>query len=315
MATVILARHGRTAANTGGVLAGRTKGVHLDETGIAQAEAAARAARRAAAGRGGDQPAGAVPGDREADGPRACEPSSDRRLLECDYGEWTGQEIKRLAKEKLWRTVQAQPSGARFPGGESLQEMSARVVAAVRARDADVEEETGDHAVWLAVSHGDPIKAILADALGMHLDAFQRIVVDPGSLSVVRYTPHRAVRADDELRRRVRWPTSRASPASGVPAPATPSSAAVPDPRLPTRHPLGSAPCRSSTASTRPSASCRARSASPDSAPSSSRRAPGSQVTSVALEKQQVQILGERVGRAARRADPDRGRRRPPSRR
>jgi 2,3-bisphosphoglycerate-dependent phosphoglycerate mutase len=117
---------------------------------------------------------------------------SDRRLLECDYGEWTGQEIKRLAKESLWRTVQVQPSGARFPGGESLQEMSARVVSGVRSRDAAIEEETGDHAVWLLVSHGDPIKAILADALGMHLDAFQRIAVDPGSLSVVRYTPHRA---------------------------------------------------------------------------------------------------------------------------
>src|SRR5213076_115842 len=54
------------------------------------------------------------------------------------------------------------------------------------------EGEVGSHAVWLAVSHGDPIKAVLADALGLHLDAFQRIVIDPGSLSVVRYTPHRA---------------------------------------------------------------------------------------------------------------------------
>jgi broad specificity phosphatase PhoE len=70
--------------------------------------------------------------------------------------------------------------------------MSARVVGAVRERDAALTEEAGDHAVWLAVSHGDPIKAVLADALGMHLDAFQRIMVDPGSLSVVRYTPHRA---------------------------------------------------------------------------------------------------------------------------
>jgi 2,3-bisphosphoglycerate-dependent phosphoglycerate mutase len=118
--------------------------------------------------------------------------SADRRLLECDYGEWTGQELKTLAKEKLWRTVQAQPSGARFPGGESLSEMSARAVGAIRDRDQDVEVTSGEGAVWLAVSHGDVIKAILADALGMHLDAFQRIMVDPASLSVVRYTPHRA---------------------------------------------------------------------------------------------------------------------------
>ena len=191
MATVILARHGRTPANTGGVLAGRSKGVHLDETGIAQA--------KAAGGRLDGLPLAAVvtsPLERCRETAKLMAPQvravSDRRLLECDYGEWTGQEIKRLAKESLWRTVQVQPSGARFPGGESLQEMSARVVSGVRSRDAAVEEETGDHAVWLLVSHGDPIKAILADALGMHLDAFQRIAVDPGSLSVVRYTPHRA---------------------------------------------------------------------------------------------------------------------------
>src|SRR5690349_21757813 len=191
MATVILARHGRTTANTGGVLAGRSKGVHLDETGEEQA--------RAAAERLSGLTLAAVvtsPLERCRETARLMAPGvralSDRRLLECDYGEWTGQEIKRLAKEKLWQTVQVQPSGARFPDGESLQEMSARVVGAVRDRDAQVEAETGDHAVWLAVSHGDPSKAILADALGMHLDAFQRIHVDPGSLSVVRYTPHRA---------------------------------------------------------------------------------------------------------------------------
>jgi 2,3-bisphosphoglycerate-dependent phosphoglycerate mutase len=191
MATVILARHGRTTANTGGVLAGRTKGVHLDETGEEQA--------RAAAERLAGLTLSAVvtsPLERCRETARLMAPGlrplSDRRLQECDYGEWTGQEIKRLAKEKLWRTVQVQPSGARFPDGESLQEMSARVVGAVRDRDAQIEAETGEHAVWLAVSHGDPIKAVLADALGMHLDAFQRITVDPGSLSVVRYTPHRA---------------------------------------------------------------------------------------------------------------------------
>jgi probable phosphomutase (TIGR03848 family) len=191
MATVILARHGRTPANTGGLLAGRSKGVHLDDTGIAQA--------RAAAARLEGLPLAAVvtsPLERCRETAKLMAPEvkavPDRRLLECDYGEWTGKEIKRLAKEKLWRTVQVQPSGARFPGGESLQEMSSRVVSGVRSRDAAIEEEVGDHAVWLLVSHGDPIKAILADALGMHLDAFQRISVDPGSLSVVRYTPHRA---------------------------------------------------------------------------------------------------------------------------
>lgn len=191
MATVILARHGRTAANATGILAGRSKGVHLDDTGTGQARAAAErltgldlaAVVSSPLERCRETAKILVPGLRAV---------TDRRLLECDYGEWTGQELKKLAKEKLWRTVQAQPSGARFPGGESLPEMSSRAVNAVRDRDAAVEAEHGDHSVWLAVSHGDVIKAILADALGMHLDAFQRIMVDPASLSVVRYTPHRA---------------------------------------------------------------------------------------------------------------------------
>ena len=191
MATVILARHGRTAANATGVLAGRSKNVHLDDTGTAQAHAAAdrldglelAAVVSSPLARCRETARLMVPGARTL---------TDRRLLECDYGEWTGQELKKLAKEKLWRTVQTQPSGARFPGGESLPEMSARAVAAIRDRDAALESQVGDHAVWLAVSHGDVIKAILADALGMHLDAFQRIMVDPASLSVVRYTPHRA---------------------------------------------------------------------------------------------------------------------------
>ncbi len=191
MATVILARHGRTAANATGVLAGRSKGVHLDDTGTAQARAAAERLS-------GLELALVVtsPLERCRETARLLVPGAravpDRRLLECDYGDWTGQELKRLAKEKLWRTVQSQPSAARFPGGESLQELSSRAVAAIRDRDASVEAESGDHAVWLAVSHGDVIKAILADALGMHLDAFQRIMVDPASLSVVRYTPDRA---------------------------------------------------------------------------------------------------------------------------
>jgi 2,3-bisphosphoglycerate-dependent phosphoglycerate mutase len=193
MATVILARHGRTTANASGVLAGRSKGVRLDEKGVEQA--------RAAAARLDGVPLVAVvtsPLERCRDTARVLAEGrelrlqSDRGLLECDYGEWTGREIKELAKQPLWRTVQAAPSAARFPGGESMAGMSARAVAAVRDRDARIEAESGPEAVWVAVSHGDVIKAVLADALGMHLDTFQRIVVDPASLSVVRYTPQRA---------------------------------------------------------------------------------------------------------------------------
>jgi probable phosphomutase (TIGR03848 family) len=194
MPTLILARHGRTTANASGVLAGRTRGVHLDERGLEQAEAAA--------GRLADLTLASVvtsPLERCRETARAIarsqqtpvKVSTERGLLECDYGSWTGRELKTLAKEPLWRTVQAHPSAAVFPDGESMADMSARAVAAVRRWDARVEAEHGPDAVWVAVSHGDVIKSILADALGNHLDTFQRIVVDPASLSVVRYTPLR----------------------------------------------------------------------------------------------------------------------------
>jgi probable phosphomutase (TIGR03848 family) len=116
---------------------------------------------------------------------------SDIRLAEVDYGEWTGRKLGELGKEPLWRVVQAHPSAAVFPGGEGLAQVQARAVAAVRAHGERVVAEHGPDAVWLVCSHGDVIKAVLADALGVHLDSFQRIVVDPCSLSVVRYTDMR----------------------------------------------------------------------------------------------------------------------------
>jgi probable phosphomutase (TIGR03848 family) len=187
MPTVILARHGRTTANATGVLAGRSKGVHLDDRGREQATNAA--------GRLAELTLAAVvtsPMERCRETAKLLAPGarlvSDRRLTECDYGDWTGRPLKELAREPLWRTVQAHPAGVVFPEGEAMAEMSRRGVAAVREWDARLAAEHGPDAVWVAVSHGDVIKAILADALGMHLDAFQRIMVDPASLSVVRYT-------------------------------------------------------------------------------------------------------------------------------
>jgi 2,3-bisphosphoglycerate-dependent phosphoglycerate mutase len=120
-----------------------------------------------------------------------CMMAVDQGLVECAYGEWTGRPLRELSKEKLWNAVQHQPSAVRFPGGESMSEMSARAISAVREWDARLQAEHGPHAVWAAVSHGDIIKAVLADALGMHLDSFQRIVVDPASISIVRYTEAR----------------------------------------------------------------------------------------------------------------------------
>ncbi|HEU5269156.1 MAG TPA: MSMEG_4193 family putative phosphomutase [Jatrophihabitans sp.] len=196
MTTVFLLRHGLTKL-TGPVLAGRTPGVKLDERGRRQSRAAAerlavlplatvvtspldRCAETARAVLAGQRAAGRTPARR-----------TDRRLLECDYGDWTGRQIKSLVKDPLWPVVQSHPSGVTFPNGESMSAMADRGVRAIRDLSAKVAAEHGEHAVWLACSHGDLIKAILADALGMHLDLFQRIVVDPGSISAVRYAAGR----------------------------------------------------------------------------------------------------------------------------
>lgn len=194
MTIVLLIRHGRTAANTGGILAGRSPGVELDPVGQEQvAEVGRRLAGvplRAVVTsplRRCRQTAQAVLAGR-TDG---VTPVTDAGLVECGYGDWTGRTLASLSKDKLWATVQTQPSAVRFPGGEAMTEMSARAVATVRGWDAKLAAEHGEHAVWAAVSHGDVIKAILADALGMHLDSFQRILVDPASVSVVRYTATR----------------------------------------------------------------------------------------------------------------------------
>lgn len=197
MATLILVRHGRTTANASGTLAGRTPGVRLDETGAAQATRTGERLAPVPLALAVTSPlercrqtTKAILGAR--DGAAAeVEVVTERGLTECDYGEWQGHKIRELAKEKLWKTVQAQPSAVVFPGGESMPAMQARAIAAVRRHDAAVQSAHGDAGVWLAVSHGDVIKSIIADALGMHLDLFQRINVDPASVSIIRYTEAR----------------------------------------------------------------------------------------------------------------------------
>jgi probable phosphomutase (TIGR03848 family) len=194
MPTVILVRHGRSTANATGVLAGRLPGVHLDDAGVQQAAAVGErlaGVRLAAAVSSPLERCRETAREittRQAETLRA---GTDKQLSECDYGEWQGRALKDLAREKLWKTVQAQPSAATFPGGESMRAMQDRAVAAVRRHDARLAAEHGPDAVWLAVSHGDVIKSILADALGTHLDLFQRIHVDPASVSIVRYTESR----------------------------------------------------------------------------------------------------------------------------
>lgn len=202
MTTVLLLRHGRTNANLTGVLAGRSPGVELDEVGVSQAAAAAQRIAplpvRAVVSsplRRCRQTAKAVADARTAQlagsngGPLPVQ--TEAGLIECGYGSWTGRKIAELAKEKLWSSVQQQPSAVRFPDGEAMSEMSGRATAAIRSWDQKIAAEHGDSALWVAVSHGDVIKAILADALGMHLDQFQRILVDPASISVIHFAAAR----------------------------------------------------------------------------------------------------------------------------
>jgi len=189
VATVVLLRHARSTANGSGVLAGRTPGVGLDPVGIEQATALVS--------RLSGLPLSAVVSSplqrcQETLAPlleqRGVQAVVEPRLAEVDYGSWTGRELRELVEDPLWRVVQQHPSAAVFPQGEGLAAVQARAVAAVREHDARVAAEHGPDAVWLACSHGDVIKAVLADALGLHLDSFQRLVVEPCSISVIRYT-------------------------------------------------------------------------------------------------------------------------------
>jgi probable phosphomutase (TIGR03848 family) len=189
---VLVVRHGLTAS-TGTALTGWTPGISLDDRGRAQAKTAG--ARLA------DLPVDAIissPLERcretaeaiaDARGGPRLAVQVEERVGECHYGDWTGQPLKKLAKDPLWRVVQAHPSAVRFPGpeGESMVAMQDRAVTAVR----EWNERLGRDGVYVLCSHGDVIKSILADSLGMHLDMCQRIQVDPCSLSVIRYTPLR----------------------------------------------------------------------------------------------------------------------------
>jgi probable phosphomutase (TIGR03848 family) len=192
VATVVLLRHARSTANGSGVLAGRSPGVELDETGRTQADALVE---RLAAVPFAEIVCSPLLRCQQTVAPlasaRGLVPVTEDNLSEVDYGDWTNRELKVLGKEKLWSVVQQHPSAAVFPGGEGLAAVQTRAVAAVRAHDARIAAAHGAEAVWLLCSHGDVLKSILADALGQHLDTFQRIVVNPASVSVVQYTETR----------------------------------------------------------------------------------------------------------------------------
>ena len=185
LTTILLVRHGQTPS-TGKVLPGRAPGLHLAETGVAQAQKAAERigelkrvdalytsplerARETAA------PIAKITGQRA---------HVERGLLECEFGEWTGAELSKLMKKPEWQTVQRSPSSFRFPGGESFSEMQHRIVSTLdRLRAAH------PGGTIVCVSHADPIKAAVANALGTHLDLFQRIVISTCAVSVIAWSP------------------------------------------------------------------------------------------------------------------------------
>ena len=185
LTTILLVRHGQTPS-TGKILPGRAACLHLAETGVAQARKAAERigelkqvdalytsplerARETAA------PIAAITGQRAR---------VERGLLECEFGEWTGAELSKLMKKPEWQTVQRAPSSFRFPGGESFSEMQHRIVSTLdRLRAAH------PGGTIVCVSHADPIKAAVANALGTHLDLFQRIVISTCAVSVIAWSP------------------------------------------------------------------------------------------------------------------------------
>ena len=210
MTTVLLIRHGRTQANARGILAGRAPGVHLDGTGRRTARALGTRLRE-------------VPFDVVVHSPldRCVETAAlllaqrggapvamraDDRLVECDYGSWSGRALADLARDPLWAQVQTRPSQVRFPDGEAMADMATRAVAGVR--DWAAEHPDGVVAV---VSHGDLIKAVLSEALAQPFDEFQRLVVAPGSLSVVVYGPQRTAVLSMNDTGRVRLPGAGAA--------------------------------------------------------------------------------------------------------
>ena len=180
---MLLVRHGETPT-TGKLLPGRARGLHLSDTGRAQAEAVA--GRLAALARIDALYASPLERTRETAKPiakaRGLDVVVDRGLIEVDVGDWTGEELKAVSKTPEWKAVRSYPSGFRFPGGESFPEMQERIVTTVeRLRRAH------PGGTIVAVSHADPIKACVAHALGTHLDLFQRIVISPCSVTAIAY--------------------------------------------------------------------------------------------------------------------------------
>ncbi len=183
---ILFVRHGKTPT-TGVELYGRRPGVDLADAGRAQADAVAERIGALGPKRIAAVYASPLERTRQTAAPIARATGNRVRrevgLIELDVGDWTGRKLSALRKLKAWNTVQKYPSGFRFPGGESFLEMQARIAGTL---DRLAERHRGETIV--AVSHADPIRAVVAHAMGTHLDLFQRIVVSPCSVTAILVT-------------------------------------------------------------------------------------------------------------------------------
>jgi probable phosphomutase (TIGR03848 family) len=188
MGTLLLIRHGRTDANATGFLAGRTPGVVLDAVGREATQALADRLQAVSIAQVVSSPLERTLETASILFSKDIEVATEDRLLECDYGDWQGAKLSELSVHELWPIVQQRPDEMIFPNGESMNDMSSRACAAVREWDAKLTAKHGEQVVWAAISHGDIIKAICADAMGLPLRNFQSLLIEPTSVSVIHYS-------------------------------------------------------------------------------------------------------------------------------
>ena len=188
MGTLLLIRHGRTVANATGVLAGRTPGVRLDKVGITASKSLAKRLQNVNIAKVISSPLERTVETSQILFGEDLPISLEERITECDYGDWQGAKLSELSVHELWPVVQQRPDEMIFPNGESMNDMSSRACTAAREWDEKLTAEHGPNVVWVAVSHGDIIKAICADAMGLPLRKFQSLMIEPASVSVVHYS-------------------------------------------------------------------------------------------------------------------------------
>lgn len=187
---LVLIRHAHSQSNASGVLSGRLPNVHLSEKGIKQSQQLSERLGNFAVAQLRVSPMERCfetispwLNDVVLKNSPDFEPIIDPSLNEVDYGDWSGKKLITLARKKEWRTVQESPSRMYFPGGEGIAQMQSRAMSVVHELAKLPDSKTA-----VIVSHGDVIKSIVASALGTHLDEFQRIIIDPASVSVLDYS-------------------------------------------------------------------------------------------------------------------------------